>query len=87
MRRAPRPRRRGRPSGYALERVLSSALARLRGDTATLALEAAIYDEFGTTEAVPSILAEGALLWLEVGEPARASVGPDQARAALLGAA
>lgn len=62
----------GEADGYALERVLSSALARLRGDTATLALEAAIYDEFGTTEAVPSILAEGALLWLEVGEPARA---------------
>ncbi|HEY2878336.1 hypothetical protein [Nocardioides sp.] len=62
----------GEVDGYALERVLSSALARLRGDIATLALEAAIYDEFGTTEAVPSILAEGALLWLEVGESARA---------------
>lgn len=62
----------GEADGYALERVLSSGLARLRDDVATLALEAAIYEEYGVTEGVPSILAEGALLWLDAGRPDRA---------------
>jgi hypothetical protein len=62
----------GEADGYALEHVLASRLARLRHDTATLALEAATYDEFGTAEAVPSVIAEGTLVWLAAGEPERA---------------
>src|SRR5262249_50696027 len=58
----------GEVDGYALERVQSVALARLRGDRASLALEAAAHDEFGTKQAVSSALAAAVLMWIDVGD-------------------
>jgi hypothetical protein len=56
----------------AIERTLSSGLARQKGDSAALAREAALYEEFGTAEGIVSIAAEGAVLWLAAGHADRA---------------
>lgn len=62
----------GEPDTYAIDRTLTAGIARQTGDTATLAHEAATYQEFGATEAVHSVAAEAALLWVAAGEPERA---------------
>jgi hypothetical protein len=56
----------------AIERTLSSGLARQGGDRAALADEAEMYEVFGSGEAVPSIAAEAAVLWLAAGRADRA---------------
>ncbi|WP_448628311.1 hypothetical protein [Geodermatophilus sp. URMC 64] len=56
----------------AIERSLSSGIARQAGDRAALAREAALYEGFGTGEGVLSIAAEAAVLWLAAGRADRA---------------
>ena len=58
---------------YAVERSLSGDIARQRNDLDALRIEAPIYEDFGSTHAIPSISAEGAVLWLAAGEPDRAA--------------
>jgi hypothetical protein len=62
----------GEADTYAIERVLTSGVARQAGDTATLAREATRYEAFGLQEGVTSVAAEAAVLWLAAGQPARA---------------
>jgi hypothetical protein len=57
---------------YAIERALTSAIARQAGDVPTLAREAATFESFGLQEGVMSVAAEAAVLWAEAGEPQRA---------------
>ena len=52
----------------------TAGIARQRADTATLAREAATYEAFGVHEAVTSVAAEAAVLWVAAGEPGRARV-------------
>lgn len=62
----------GEGDTLAIERTLSSGLARQAGDRAALTREAALYEEFGTVEGIVSIAAEAAVLWLAAGRPDRA---------------
>src|SRR4051812_39144720 len=62
----------GEGDTLALDRTLSSGIARQAGDRAALAGEAAQYEAFGTGEAVLSIAAEAAVLWLAAGRADRA---------------
>ena len=62
------------PDTFAIDRALSAAIARQRNDIATIASEAARYEEFGRREGVISVAAEAAGLWLAAGEPARAEL-------------
>jgi hypothetical protein len=74
------------PDAYAIDRVLTTAIARQAGDLTTLAAEAVTYEEFGVHESITSIAAEAAQLWLEVGDEKRAAqmlhelAGPDFGR-------
>jgi hypothetical protein len=78
----------GEADAYAIDRALTAAVARQRGDLATVASEAAIFEAFGLGESVPSVAAEGAQLWIACGEQERAErllhqlAGPDFARIA-----
>jgi hypothetical protein len=60
------------PDTNAMERTLSSGIARQRGDLDGLRREAELYEEFGTGEGVPAVAAEGAVLWLAAGDRDRA---------------
>jgi hypothetical protein len=62
----------GEADTLAIERTLSAGIARLTGDAAALAAEAALHEEFGTREGIPLISAMGAVLWLAAGETGRA---------------
>jgi hypothetical protein len=62
----------GEADTLAIERTLSAGLALARGDTTALAREAAAFEAFGISEAVPSIAAQAALFWAVVGECDRA---------------
>ncbi|HEY0561192.1 MAG TPA: hypothetical protein VGD03_12950 [Frankiaceae bacterium] len=62
----------GEADTEAIDRTLSAAIARQAGDRSTLAREAALYEAFGTGEAVLSITAQAAVLWLGAGETDRA---------------
>ena len=64
----------GEVDTHAIERTLTSGIARQRADTATLTREAAAYEAFGVREAVTSVAAEAAALWVAAGEPDRARV-------------
>jgi hypothetical protein len=57
---------------YAMERSLTSGIARQAGDVAALAAEAAKYESYGVRESVPAVMAEGASLWLAAGDLERA---------------
>ena len=59
----------GEVDTYAIERTLAAGIARQRADAATLAREAAAYEAFGVHEAVTSVAAEAAALWVAAGEP------------------
>ena len=59
-------RRRGRVRSLASQREWQA------GDRAALAREAALFERFGLTEAIPSILAEAAVFWCGAGELGRA---------------
>jgi hypothetical protein len=62
----------GEADTLAIDRTLSSGIARQAGDRAAVAEEAALYEAFGTGEAVLSIAAEAAGLWLAAGRGDRA---------------
>jgi hypothetical protein len=62
----------GEADVLALEHVLLAEIARQTGDTETLRAQAAGAEEFGIAEGVPTVLAEGAELWLAAGERDRA---------------
>src|SRR4051812_34345902 len=62
----------GEGDTLAIDRTLSSGIARQTGDAAALAREASLYEEVGTQEGVLSIAAEGAALWLAAGAADRA---------------
>src|SRR4051812_26515650 len=55
------------PDAQAIERTMTAGIARQTGDRAPLAREAALFEEFGTRERVPSIAAQAAVLWLAPG--------------------
>lgn len=73
----------GEADALLIEHMLAAGIARQAGDVAALALEAAMYEEFGVREAVTWVVAEAALLWVDAGEPDRAGrllyqlAGPD----------
>lgn len=60
------------PDVEAVVHSLAADLARQRGDTDALRGEAASFEAYGDAEAIVSVLAEAAVLWLLVGEPDRA---------------
>jgi hypothetical protein len=62
----------GEADTNAIERTLSAGIARQAGDRASLAREAAAYEAFGVGEAVTSIAAEAAVLWVAAGHADRA---------------
>ncbi|NVM94817.1 hypothetical protein [Arthrobacter wenxiniae] len=67
--------RAGEADAYAVEHALGGEIARQLGHApALLRAEAARYEDYATTEGVPSILAQAAILWLDAGEPGHASV-------------
>ncbi|HJQ42641.1 MAG TPA: hypothetical protein VJ831_06125, partial [Jatrophihabitantaceae bacterium] len=53
---------------YAIDHLLLAEIARRAGDTERMRLEAAHYEEFGSTEGAPNIVVEAAELWLLGGE-------------------
>jgi len=61
------------PDAYAIDRALSAEIARQRHDVDTLLREAELFESYGIAQAVPSIVAEAAVLWLEAGETSRAA--------------
>ncbi|MGZ4483184.1 MAG: hypothetical protein ACXVX0_19390 [Blastococcus sp.] len=63
----------GEGDAYAIERTLSSGIARQVGDRSALVHEAELYEAYGTGEGIVSIAAEGAVLWLAAGEDDRAA--------------
>lgn len=62
----------GEADTVAIDRLLSAGIARLAGDRAALAEEAALHEGFGISEGVVSLAAQGAQLWLAAGRPDRA---------------
>jgi len=62
----------GEADTNAIERTLTAGIARQAGDRASLAREAAAYEAFGVDEAVTSIAADAAVLWVDAGESDRA---------------
>ena len=60
------------PDTFAIGHVLAADVARRAGDVDRLRSEAAVFEEFGTTEGAATVLAEAAGLWLAAGEHARA---------------
>ncbi|HWC36305.1 MAG TPA: hypothetical protein VG650_15975 [Mycobacteriales bacterium] len=63
----------GEPDTFALERAITAWIARQRGDTATAAAEAVLFEDYAEREGVAVVAAEGSLLWLLAGEPDRAA--------------
>ncbi|MCU7724942.1 hypothetical protein ODJ79_14540 [Actinoplanes sp. KI2] len=53
--------------------LMTAYPAMLRGDRATCAAEAAVYQEWATTEGAPTVLAEAGLLWAAAGRTDRAA--------------
>jgi hypothetical protein len=62
----------GETDTYAMERTLTSGIARQTGDVARLVDEAEKYESYGVRESVPAVIAEGAGLWVAAGELERA---------------
>ncbi len=60
------------PDVAAVTHSLAATRAQRAADTAALRREAAAYEAYGTEQGIPSVLAQGALLWLHAGEPDRA---------------
>jgi hypothetical protein len=59
------------PDAYAVRHALVTAVARLRGDLATLREEAPIYEAHAIEHGIQSLLAEAGALWCEIGEVER----------------
>lgn len=68
----------GEPDVEAVLHSLTCARARRVRDEDRLRAEAASYEAFGLTEGIPSVIAEGAVLWLEAGDAERAAVLAEQ---------
>jgi hypothetical protein len=64
----------GIPDAFAVQHALLAEYARHIGDLEQLRAEAALYEEYAVLHGIQSLLAEAAVLWLEVGEPERARV-------------
>ena len=62
----------GEADTLAIDRTLSAFLALQAGDTDGLVREAALYEQFGSEQGYPSIVAKGAVLWLAAGRADRA---------------
>lgn len=62
----------GEADTVAIEHTLRAGIARQASDRATVAREAAMHEAFGVGEAVTSVAAEAAVLWVAAGEPDRA---------------
>jgi hypothetical protein len=62
----------GEADTEAIDRTLSAGIARQAGNRGALAREAAMYESFGAAEAVLSISAQAAVLWLAAGDVGRA---------------
>lgn len=60
--------RAGIPDAFPVEHTLSVELARHTGDLATLASEAQLFEEYAVRFAIQSLLAETAVLFVEIGE-------------------
>ncbi len=60
------------PDAVAVDHALAAGIARLHGDAAGLAAEAAAFEDFGTAQGVTSVIAESASLWRAAGDPQRA---------------
>lgn len=60
------------PDLEAVRHSLVAERARMVGDLDTIRSEAAQFEAYGVAQGVPSVSAEGAVLWLEAGEPERA---------------
>jgi hypothetical protein len=60
------------PDVKAVTHSLAATRAQRANDTEALRREAAAYEAHGTLEGIPSVSAQGALLWLHAGEPDRA---------------
>ncbi len=60
------------PDVEAVTHSLAAAQAERAADTGALRREAAAYEAYGTEQGIPSVSAQGALLWLHAGEPDRA---------------
>jgi hypothetical protein len=60
------------PDVEAVTHGLAATRAQRAADTGALRREAAAYEEYGTEQGIPSVSAQGALLWLHAGEPGRA---------------
>jgi hypothetical protein len=61
------------PDVAAVLHSLRSMRALMTGDLAVLREEAADFEAYGSAEGIPSVHAEGAVLWLAAGEPDRAA--------------
>jgi soluble cytochrome b562 len=61
------------PDVDAVVHSLVAARARQVGDVDTVRNEAVAFEQYGAAEGIPSVSAEAAVLWLEGGEPGRAS--------------
>lgn len=77
--------RAGAADTMAIAHELAGWIARQRGDQAAMIAEAATYEEYGTAEGIPSIVADGASLWLAAGKPERARSLLDQVAGADFG--
>jgi hypothetical protein len=61
------------PDAYGVQHTLRAELARHTGDVHALAAEAALFEDYALTHGIQSLLAETAVLWLEVGDVGRAT--------------
>jgi hypothetical protein len=60
------------PDVEAVTHSLAATRAQRAADAGALRREAAAYEAYGTGQGMPSVTAQGALLWLQAGEPGRA---------------
>ncbi len=58
----------GEPDTFAINHALTAAIARQTGDVAVLKTEAALAEEFGTSEGYLAVAVEAAALWVAAGE-------------------
>jgi hypothetical protein len=73
------------PDVEAITHNLAASRAQRAADLAGLRREAIAYEAYGTEQGIPSVSAQGALLWLQVGEPGRARALQHQITGAGLG--
>ena len=57
----------GEPDTFAINHALAAAIARQTGDTDVLKTEAALFEEFGTSEGYLTVAVEAAALWVAAG--------------------